>query len=118
MKSQLGVLALAVGLFCGATSIAQAAAPVAKASSPVSASVAPAAKATAVAKAASNPVAKAATTAAAGGGDGKVWVNTKSKTYHCEGTKYYGKTKVGEYMTEAEAKAKGNHPDHGKVCTK
>ena len=110
MKSQLGVLALAVGLFCGATSIAQAAPPVAKASSPVSASVAPAAKAPAAAK--------AATTAAAGGGDGKVWVNTKSKTYHCEGTKYYGKTKVGEYMTEAEAKAKGNHPDHGKVCTK
>jgi hypothetical protein len=116
MKSQLGVLALAVGLFCGATGFAQAAAPVAKASAPASASVAPAAKATAASKAASTPAAK--TAPAAGGGDGKVWVNTKSKTYHCESDKYYGKTKVGEYMTEADAKAKGNHPDHGKVCTK
>ncbi|MFC6522921.1 hypothetical protein ACFQAT_27470 [Undibacterium arcticum] len=56
-------------------------------------------------------------TAASGGGDGKVWVNTASKTYHCPGTKYYGKTKAGEYMTEADAKAKGNHPDHKKVCS-
>ena len=60
---------------------------------------------------------KMPTTAAAGGGDGKVWVNTASKTYHCAGTKYYGKTKAGEYMSEADAKAKGNHPDHKKVCS-
>ena len=53
---------------------------------------------------------------AAGGGDGKVWVNAKSKTYHCMGTKYYGKTKSGEYMTEVDAKAKGNHALHGKAC--
>ena len=56
------------------------------------------------------------TTPAAGGGAGKVWVNTKSNTYHCMGTKYYGKTKEGAYMTEAEAKAKGAHADHGKAC--
>jgi hypothetical protein len=55
--------------------------------------------------------------AAPGGGDGKVWVNTASKTYHCPGTKYYGKTKAGEYMSEADAKAKGNHADHKEACS-
>lgn len=57
-----------------------------------------------------------APTPAAGGGDGKVWVNTSSKVYHCQGTKWYGTTKKGEYMTQAAAKAAGNHADHGKAC--
>lgn len=56
--------------------------------------------------------------AAPGGGAGKVWVSTGSKRYHCEGTKYYGKTKAGEYMTEADAKAKGLHGVKGKDCPK
>lgn len=55
-------------------------------------------------------------TAAAGGGAGKVWVNQKSNTYHCQTDRFYGKTKAGAYMTEAEAKAKGAHADHGKAC--
>jgi Helix-hairpin-helix motif len=34
---------------------------------------------------------------------GMVWVNPKSKIYHVEGDRYYGKTKNGQWMTEADA---------------
>jgi len=34
---------------------------------------------------------------------GLVWVNTDSGIYHKPGTRYYGKTKQGKYMTEADA---------------
>jgi len=47
----------------------------------------------------------------------KVWVNKSSKVYHCPGSRYYGKTKSGEYMTQGEAQAAGNHAAGGKVCT-
>ncbi len=61
--------------------------------------------------------ARASTAAQApGGGPGIVWVNTASNVYHCSGSNLYGKTKAGKYMTEAQARAAGAHPDHGKGC--
>lgn len=64
---------------------------------------------------ATNPT--ASSTPAPGGGAGQVWVNTESKVYHCHNDRYYGKTKQGEYMSEADALAKGNHASHGKSCS-
>jgi len=34
---------------------------------------------------------------------GTVWVNTDSGIYHKPGSRWYGKTKRGKYMTEADA---------------
>jgi len=74
--------------------------------------------------AASNPAATPATTPAAkkhkapepqtaqaaGGGNGQVWVNSETHVYHKEGSKWYGKTKQGKYMSEADAVKEGDKP--------
>lgn len=38
---------------------------------------------------------------------GMVWVNTNTKIYHSAGSKYYGNTKHGKWMTESEARKAG-----------
>lgn len=46
----------------------------------------------------------------------KVWVNTASGVYHCPGTRYYGATKRGAYMTQGAAQKAGHRPAYGRVC--
>ena len=64
------------------------------------ASPAPATRATTEAAATNAP--------AAGGGHGLVWVNTESHVYHREGSRFYGTTKKGKYMTEQDAINEGD----------
>ena len=50
-------------------------------------------------------------------GDTVVWVNTKGKshTYHYSGSRWYGTTKQGAYMCEADAGAAGYHASKSKT---
>jgi len=42
-------------------------------------------------------------------GAGNVWVNLDSGVYHYSNSRYYGKTKNGKYMSEADAVKAGYH---------
>jgi hypothetical protein len=72
------------------------------------------AKAERKARPAASPVPEARTSEAAanppapGGGHGLVWVNTETHVYHREGSRFYGTTKHGKYMTEQDAIQAGN----------
>jgi hypothetical protein len=41
---------------------------------------------------------------------GVAWINTDTGVYHKQGTRWYGKTKHGKYMLEAEAIKAGYKP--------
>jgi hypothetical protein len=71
-----------------------------------SAAASPAAATGAAAKNRSPEV--AANPPAPGGGHGLVWVNTETHVYHREGSHFYGTTKKGKYMTEADAVKEGD----------
>ena len=72
--------------------------------------------ASAPAAAPASAAAKAAPAAVTAAAPGQVWVNTDSKIYHCQGSQHFGKTKHGEHMQQAAAKAKGFKPAAGKEC--
>jgi len=112
----IGKKVAAAGASAAAATAAPAAPAAAAAPTAPAAAAAPAAGAKTPATPAKAQGNAAASTPAPGGGAGKVWANEGTKVYHCEGDKYYGKTKKGEYMTEAEAKAKGAHVVKGQVC--
>jgi predicted lipid-binding transport protein (Tim44 family) len=85
-----------------AAAAAPAAASATPASNPATAGATPAAK--------EHKAPAPQATQAPGGGNGQVWVNTETHVYHKEGSKWYGKTKKGKYMTEADAVKEGDKP--------
>jgi hypothetical protein len=46
----------------------------------------------------------------------RVWVNKDTKVYHCPTSLYYGKTRDGEFMEEAQARGYGNRAVEGQGC--
>ena len=44
-----------------------------------------------------------------------VWVNTETRVFHREGDRWYGNTKHGKYMTEADALKAGYRESKQKI---
>jgi hypothetical protein len=121
MNKSLKSISIALGVALSFSVLAQAPATPPSSNQPTPAAVPMAKTPTAPlgGPAASAPMQTAPSTQpmAATGGPGQVWLNSKTKVYHCFGSKYYGKTVAGSYMTEDQAKAAGGHADHGKTCS-
>ena len=111
--SKAGVSAATIAKITPMVMVGKVAAPAAPAPVPVPAPAsAPAAKTTAPAAPTAAPAAKttpaqptAANTAACS--TNMVWANTDSKVYHMSGDRWFGNTKKGQCMTEADAQKAG-----------
>jgi len=55
----------------------------------------------------------AVATPATGYRPGLVWVNTETHVYHKEGSRFYGSTTHGKYVSEADAVKEGDRPAKG-----
>jgi DNA uptake protein ComE-like DNA-binding protein len=91
--AKAGVSAKTIDTISPLVTVSQKAAPVA---APVSKPAPEAAKSAPPASVASSPAQPPPSR-------GMVWVNTETKVFHREGDKWYGNTKHGKYMTEADA---------------
>jgi hypothetical protein len=49
-------------------------------------------------------------------GQDTVWVNTRSHVYHCQGSRWYGRTTRGYFTTEHAAIDAGARPAYGRAC--
>jgi len=125
-KPQLRIFTLAVSLcIIGSIALAQTTTPTdtqASTASSKQSNKTPAATAgsnaetatpTAASSARKSPGKPAATDAqiAAAKSSGQVWVNTETGVYH-KGGRWYGKTKNGKFMSQADAKAAGYKASH------
>jgi hypothetical protein len=100
------IAAVSPALAAAQASSSSSSAPAKPAAQASPAATTPSASASSTAPPATKGGAPSASEIAAAKASGKVWVNTESHVYH-RGGRWYGKTKAGKFMTEAEAKAAG-----------
>jgi hypothetical protein len=46
----------------------------------------------------------------------EVWLNSKSRVYHCPGTQWFANTKSGRLIKESDARTSGYRPAYGRPC--
>ena len=101
--SKAGVPKNTIEKITSMVTVGGAAAPAAAPKAAPAPATAPAPTASAPAAPPKTPAGAAATAAQQPPVKGMVWVNLSTKVYHKEGDRYYGKTKDGKFMTEADA---------------